>query len=277
MFISIKWKAVIFLSLVLFLISLAWVTQSIYQNIENYRVGIEQNQKRHQKILDQLITDNYLKLSQYAQLIIDNPQIKSKNITEASNSVNEYLQEQWFSWNLNIGIDYVAVLNVKKEFLGEAHQFQNEETIQSLHNSLRLFVLQVKNQPQTFVFCSDSCQQLVMESFVFEDGSLGVIILGQNMSDVISRYHAVSSSDVAVIIDNKDKNRVNDGHFLDSWNAHIWAMTNFDQMFLVLKEFSEQYDIHAIPDVSLWNAWSNTYSIQKMIPSNYVQIGSTAY
>ncbi|WEJ62290.1 putative bifunctional diguanylate cyclase/phosphodiesterase [Thiomicrorhabdus lithotrophica] len=277
MFVSIKWKAVIFLSLVLFLISLAWVTQSIYQNIENYRAGIEQNQKRHQQILDQLITDNYLKLSEYAQLIVDNPQIKSKKITENSHSIKQYLQDKWFAWNLNIGIDYVAILSVNKEFLGEAHQFQNEETIQSLHNSLRLFVSQVKNQPQTFVFCSDSCQQLVMESFVFEDGSLGIIILGQNMADVISRYHAVSSSDVAVIIDNKDKNRVNDGHFLDSWNAHIWAMTNFDQMFPVLKDFSKQHDIHAIRDVSLWNAWSNNYSIQKMIPSNYVQVGSTAY
>ena len=276
MFISIKWKAVIFLSLVLFLITLAWVTQSIYQNIENYRVGTEQNQKRHQKILDQLITDNYLKLSQYAQLIVDNPQIKSKSITETSNSVNQYLQDQWFAWNLNIGIDYVAVLNIQKEFLAEAHQFENQTSIQNLHNSLRLFVSEIKRKPQTFVFCSDSCQQLVMESFVFEDGSLGIIILGQNMSDVISRYHAVSSSDVAVIIDNKDKNSVN-GHYLDGWNTHIWAMTNFEKMFPVLKEYSKENDIHSIQDVSLWNAWSNNYSVQKMIPSNYVQVGSTAY
>jgi len=277
MFISIKWKAVIFLSLVLFLITLAWVTQSIYQNIDNYRVGTEQNQKRHQKILDQLITDNYLKLSQYAQLIVDNPQIKSKSITETSNSVNQYLQDQWFAWNLNIGIDYVAVLNIQKEFLAEAHQFENQTSIQNLHNSLRLFVSEVKRQPQTFVFCSDSCQQLVMESFVFEDGSLGIIILGQNMSDVISRYHAVSSSDVAVIIDNKDKNIVNNGHFLEGWNTHIWAMTNFEKMLPVLKEFSKENDIHSIQDVSLWNAWSNNYFVQKMIPSNYVQVGSTAY
>ena len=277
MFISIKWKAVIFLSLVLFLITLAWVTQSIYQNIENYRVGIEQNQKRHQKILDQLITDNYLKLSQYAQLIVDNPQIKSKNITETSNSVNQYLQDQWFAWNLNIGIDYVAILNVNKVFLAEAHQFENQASIESLHDSLRLFVSQVKRKPQTFVFCSDSCQQLVMESFVFEDGSLGIIILGQNMSDVITRYHAVSSSDVAVIIDNKDKNIVNNGHFLEGWNTHIWAMTNFEEMFPILKEYSTQNDIHSIQDISLWNAWSNNYSVQKMIPSNYVQVGSTAY
>ena len=105
MFVSIKWKAVIFLSLVLFLISLAWVTQSIYQNIENYRAAIEQNQKRHQQILDQLISDNYLKLSEYAQLIVDNPQIKSKKITENSHSIKQYLQDKWFAWNLNIGID----------------------------------------------------------------------------------------------------------------------------------------------------------------------------
>ncbi|MEA1990438.1 MAG: EAL domain-containing protein [Pseudomonadota bacterium] len=277
MFISIKWKAVIFLSLVLFLITLAWVTQSIYQNIESYRVGIEQNQKRHQKILDQLITDNYLKLSQYAQLIVDNPQIKSKNITEPSNSVNQYLQDQWFAWNLNIGIDYVAILNVNKEFLGEAHQFENQASIQKLHNSLRLFVSQVKRQPQTFVFCADSCQQLVMESFVFEDGSLGIIILGQNMSDVITRYHAVSSSDVGVIIDTKEKNNAKNAHYIEDWNAHVWAMTNFEEMFPVLKEYSKQNDIHSIQDISLWNAWTNNFSVQKMIPSHYIQVGSTAY
>lgn len=277
MFISIKWKAVIFLSLVLFLITLAWVTQSIYQNIDNYRVGIEQNQKRHQKILDQLITDNYLKLSQYAQLIVDNPQIKSKNITENSNSVNQYLQDQWFAWNLNIGIDYVAILNVNKEFLAEAHQFENKASLESLHDSLRLFVSQVKRKPQTFVFCSDSCQQLVMESFVFEDGSLGVIILGQNMSDVITRYQAVSSSDVAVIIDSKEEVNTTNGHYIEDWNAHIWAMTNFEEMFPILKEYSTQNDIHSIQEVSLWNAWNNNYSVQKMIPSNYIQVGSTAY
>ncbi|WP_029408203.1 EAL domain-containing protein [Thiomicrorhabdus sp. Milos-T2] len=277
MFISIKWKAVIFLSLVLFLITLAWVTQSIYQNIDNYRVGIEQNQNRHQKILDQLITDNYIKLSQYSQLIVDNPQIKSKSVTEISKSVNQYLQDQWFAWNLNIGIDYVAILNVNKEFIAEAHQFENQASLESLHDSLRLFVSQVTRKPQNFIFCRESCQQLVMEPFVFENGSLGVIILGQNMTDVITRYQAVSSSDIAVIIDAQEKVSAKNGHYIEEWNAYIWAMTNFDEMFPILKQYSTQNDIHSIQAVSLWNAWNNNYSVQKMIPSSYKQVGSAAY
>ena len=275
MFISIRWKAVIFLSLVLFLIALAWISQSIYQNLDNYQADVDKSHQRHQKILDQLISDNYLKLSQYAQLIVDAPSIKTHTQQSDVSTINQYLTTQWFSWNLNIGIDYVGVLTESKEFLAESHQIESLANLQSLHKAIRVFIPQVKNKPQTFVFCKESCLQFVMEPFIFQDGSFGVIVLGQNMSDLVSRYHSVSSSDIAVLIQQDEQSEAI--NYLDSWNANVWAMSRFNEMFDVIQEYSQFNEIDKVTDISLWNVWANKILIQMMIPSHYIGVGSTVY
>lgn len=313
MFISIRWKAVIFLSFILLLIALAWVFQSIYQNINTYQFDIEQNQERQQKILDQLLSDNYLKLSQNAQLIIDNPQIKSyqkqqianfdaetekkqlqeKNDQQSNNnfpvlennqspdelfkanSINQYLNAQWYSWNLNISIDYAAVLNSEGKIIGEANQTFTDSEIESLRKSTQLFIRQAKTEPQNFIFCENSCIQFVMEPFFFANGELGILTLGQNMSDLIARYHAVSASDLAVLIELNEKGE--QFNVLKNWNVSVWAISRFSELFDYVKNFSQSNALLEFPKITIWNLWDTDYFMSNMVPSNYIQVGSPAY
>jgi len=283
MYISIRWKAVILLSIILFIIAFAWISQGIYQNIHTYEFDIKQSQENHQKILDQLITDNYIKLSQHAQLIIDNPQIKNYEKDKATNpnDINNYLKAQWYSWNLNISIDYVAVIDDKGKRIAEANQLFTNGELQSLRRSTRLFSQQAKEKPQNFIFCESSCIQFVMEPFIFSDGQLGVLVLGQNMSDLITRYHAVSSSDLAVLIQNNEYNKSNqegkEGNLLTNWNVHVWAISRFKDLYPYVEKFSKNHSMLDVPSVSLWNLWNTNYFLRNMVPSNYVQVGSPAY
>jgi len=283
MFISIQWKAVIFLSFILFIIALAWISQSIYQNIHTYEFDIKQSQESHQKILDQLITDNYIKLSQHAQLIIDNPHIKNYEKDKANNpnEINRYLKSQWYAWNLNISIDYVSVIDNTGKRIGEANQSFTKDELKSLRRSTHLFIQQAKEKPQNFVFCESSCIQFVMEPFIFSDGQLGIMVLGQNMSDLITRYHAVSSSDLAVLIQNNEYNQSKqhgkEGNLLNDWDVHVWAISRFNELFPYVEQFSKNHSMLAVPDVTLWNLWNTNYFLRNMVPSNYIQVGSPAY
>ncbi|WP_321326280.1 EAL domain-containing protein [Thiomicrorhabdus sp.] len=283
MFVSIRWKAVILLSFILFIIAFAWIFQGIFQNIHTYEFDIEQSQESHQKILDQLITDNYIKLSQHAQLIIDNPKIKNyqKTLSTESNEINDYLKSQWYAWNLNISIDYVAVIDGNGKRIAEANQAFTPSELQSLRRSTRLFSPRAKEKPQNFIFCESSCIQFVMEPFIFSDGHVGILTLGQNMSDLITRYHAVSSSDLAVLIQNNDYNKSNqsgkEGNLLKNWNVHVWAITRFNELYSYVENFSKNHSMLETQDITLWNLWNTDYFLRNMVPSNYIQVGSPAY
>ncbi|MEA3406207.1 MAG: hypothetical protein U9R28_10790, partial [Pseudomonadota bacterium] len=108
MFISLKWKAVAFLSFVLVLISLLWIGQSVYHIIERYEDESQQTHLKHQQILEQMLNDNFLKLSQFSQILADKIEINQN--ANSADSYNSFLEQQWLSLNINIGLDYIAVL-----------------------------------------------------------------------------------------------------------------------------------------------------------------------
>lgn len=274
MFISIRWKAVIFLSLVLFVITVAWVTQSIYQNLNNYESAISKHQMREQNVLSQLINDNYLRLSQYAQLIVDQPALKNSENDKNFIITTNFLKNQLFAWNLNLGIDYVALFNQDEVRIAEAYEALDQNQFEELNKFIRSFISQAQNTPFSFMFCQVSCMQFVMEPFVFANGQTGVLVLGQNINGLLTRYHSLSNSDLAITLEvsQDQQNEL----YLNDWGVRVWAMSRFDEMFSVIKEYSRNYPLDYSYEMNLFKLWNNQFLVQEIELNNFIQVGTSS-
>ncbi len=277
MFVSIRWKAIFLLSVIMLLVTLAWVGRSVYHDLLTYREAIREDQDRYQNTLDQLINDNFLKLSQYGQLIGDYGFIKSANRYAEPNILQEQLSAKWFDLNLNIGVDYISVMNDEGESIVSAHQFVDQSALQRFHNALDLFSNNLQEDwVKKIVYCDSHCSQVVSEPFFFADGSKGHIVIGQNMTDLVSRYHAISEANIAVLI-HQPKTRQTP-FYIDNWQARLWAANDFQNTLDLLGTISsKQSNVNNIYfDDSLWNIWRSEYRVNKLLPRNYFQVGSPA-
>jgi diguanylate cyclase (GGDEF)-like protein len=280
MYISIRWKALILVSLILFLITLTWISYSIYFELKNYRDSVHQEQLRFQNSLDQILDDSFANLSKNAQIISNYPHIKSANQGPDKAGLRSKLDSQWYDLNLNIGVDYIAI---------------EDETGSRIYDSLRLFEPDLRKKFQTalkgfgknttkgqvssFVFCDKDCIQIIKEPFFFSDNKKGYIVLGQNMSELISRFHSISGSGIAVLIHRPEENTVDtESQYIQAWKSYLWAATNFDEVLSVLQEYS--IDHKEVQNVyyqsSLSGILDSQYRVSRLIPANYLQVGYTA-
>ncbi len=279
MFISLKWKAVVFLSIVLLVITSAWVSQSVYKNISNYDIEVTKNHQSHQQVLQQLMADNFLKLSQFSQLITDKPEIKNSPATRSSIELNRALQQQWVSLNINIGIDYLSILDSEGTPQGVAFNKELLSDTTVLEKALNQYNHpDLRFQPHSFIFCQDGCMQFIIEPFVYQDGSEGVIVLGQNVSDVIRRYHEITSSDLAIMIESEHFNQVlGTERFLPEWQGSVWALSRFESMFPILKAYSLENSLLAMKKAELFTFNETQYLFQPIVELNYPQLGGSTY
>lgn len=249
MFVSIKWKAVVFLSLVLIAIIAAWVAQHIYKTIHDYESRVTDLQARQQLVLNQLLDENFLHLSQLSQLIAETPRIEQSHRESGESGLNTFLQQEWIKLNINTGIDYIAIYSAQGANLGEAVNPMFFQTPEALSTGIdQLLQINTTLTPQSFVFCDFGCFQFIIEPFVMENGSEAVMVVGQNIADVIQRYKQVSTNDLAVLLDSPSTgiSETQTERSLPNWNMRVWAASRFTETLDQLQKAQASYSFDAI-------------------------------
>ena len=238
MFVSIKWKAVTFLSLVLIVIIAAWVAQQVFKTLDNYENRVTDLHQHQQLVIAQQLEDNALRLSQLAQLIAETPRIQTTDENNQQAEMNRFLQQEWFKLNINTGIDYIAVYSARGNRLGSAMNpvlFRDPAALSQATD--QLVQASDPGAPQSFLYCGFGCSQFVIEPFVLGNGSEAVMVIGQNIADVIQRFQQVSTDELAILLDSQapDSSDTGNERSLDSWNKRVWAASNFPKTFAQLK------------------------------------------
>ncbi len=262
MFLSLKWKAVAFLSLVLITLTGVWVSQHIYKAISTYDNRIEDLHIRQQAVLDQLLDDNFLRLSQLSQLIAEMPEIQVADKTGADEGLQQFLRREWIKLNINTGIDFIGLYSVDGQKVGTAFSqllFQNQgELHQAIADAM------AKNSapvPRSFLFCGFGCSQFVIEPFVLSDGSEALVVTGQNISEIIQRYQQVSNNDLAVLLPQQEQpvQAALGDRLLERWDRRLWAASRFQGTLAQLRHIQEN-----TPYDDLATAESSKYEDQRL-------------
>ncbi len=230
MLLSLKWKAVVFLSLVLIVVTGAWVIQQINRTVASYENRLAEGEVRQQLILDQLLDDNFLRLSQVAQLITEIPGIQRATDLAARSGLPQDLEKQWVLLNINTGIDYIALYSINREPMGNAFnqtQFRSPEALQTAVTDA--MQANGRAEPQSFIYCGFGCSQFVIEPFVLENGAEALIVVAQSIADVIQRFQQLSGDDLAVLLPlgSEPDQITGEDRIFENWESKLWAASQF--------------------------------------------------
>jgi len=268
MFLSIKWKALTFLSIILFFMASGWLYTSVQKNLQDLQNRLEEKNNQQQSILNQMIEDDFLKIAQFAQLIAKSPEINHHQGPQDTPKVQTFLDDSWFYWNINLSVDYIAVLKEKNQFIADISQYALQENVDEIRNVLKPYQELSMDKPLTLIFCRDSCMQLAMEPFLYESGEKGVIVLGQNMSELVFRFAHLSGTDLAILLDNKQNIDRNS----EGLASKVWSMSHFKELMPQLTEvFSGEAPKE---ELALWNVLDREYFYKELAVNEHVQLGS---
>ncbi|MFV8572591.1 EAL domain-containing protein [Marinobacter sp. SBS5] len=227
MFISVKWKAVIFLSLVFVLITGAWISQHIYKTLKTYDSKVEESYQKQQQLLTQLLDDNFLRLSQLSQLISEMPEIQQTTFRGNPSHLRSFLQKEWIQLNINTGIDFIGLYSTDGTLVAHTYNKTLFQDLAALEGAVAMAMKANRdNNPDSFLFCHTGCSQFVVEPLVLGNGKEALMVTGQNIADIILRFHQISGQDLAVLLP-PTTNESAEERLLNNWSLRLWAASSF--------------------------------------------------
>jgi len=281
MYISLKWKAVVFLSLVLIAITASWTWQLIDKQLTAFNTELRQSHETRTELLNELINDSFIKLSQFSQLISGKQAIANSLDQPNSSELKSSLDQDWLSYNINLDLDYLAVFNNRLELLAKEHSPVTHGD-PSFEEKLLEALNENKNspEPQYFIYCNTSCLLVVLEPFINKNGKEGTIILAQNMSDIVRIFYQFSKTGLGILISTTEPDTQTIQHrYLEQWQTFAWAISDFNKIFPVLKDYTKEHEIKETHSYQLHkdSIAKRSYLIKGISIANYTTLGNKAY
>ncbi|TGD74624.1 EAL domain-containing protein [Mangrovimicrobium sediminis] len=278
MYISLKWKLVVFLSLVLATVTVAWTWQSVYKQLENFEDKLERGYSAQNKLIEELVSDNYLKLSQLALLIAENPTIEQR-LSEHDNeeATEQALESDWLSYNINLGLDYLAVYDADKQARSEIFSSMIESDRQlSGYVARELLSRNSPHSQKNFIYCARVCLMVVLEPFITDNGTAGTIVVAQNMAELVRSYSDFSSAALGILIEDVEPlPGSSQERYLDQWHLRAWAVSDFERVFPVLEGYA-QGNPHHNPRNELYHSGDASYLV-KSLATSIETLGNNVY
>jgi len=268
MFFSLKWKAVLFLSVVLLIMTIAWINQSVTRSQDVFNKIMNEKSVYHKQTINEILSNNFFHLSVAGQLITESPSVKN-SITD-NNEIKSFIEKSWINYNINIGLDYLGIYDSNKKRLIHASTAELNDQKRRLHEIIMQNYLQkaINGEPQSFIFCNTSCLQIIVEPFLDGKGNTGVIAIGQNMADVVRLFLNYTQSSLAILIENNTVNIHNKDKYLSRWHANAWAISDYKSIYPILQNISSHNSITTIGNTQIEKYDKKYYFFNEIEHSN---------
>jgi diguanylate cyclase (GGDEF)-like protein/PAS domain S-box-containing protein len=234
-FISLKWKALLLTSLVLFLVTGIFITLNFFE-LQNQFIERRDNlQKQYsiqvQALLKQysnrlLMLGTFLASLQSTQSIFDYPRQKS---------FAENFDPLSYSLVLNMGIEVATLVTADGKRLSQQGRTDKIELNLNIYSAVSAVVATEK--PATLIDCSNNCIQYAISPVLSPKGVLGAIVIGASLADVILDFKGVSGTDIGLLVQSQSPPN-DDLHSLENWNSKIIALTNSGHNIELMRSFS---------------------------------------
>lgn len=266
---SIKWKAVIFLSAILLCICTAMVmlyTYTLLNQAEERAINLS-----HQDDLaiSELLNNSHQQLQQVALLIPNMSNINQALTKQSETDLEAVLQNHWQTLSLNLDIHYLHLFDATGKDQGGYHtEYQiKQQQIDLITEQVIKAV--ADEQPADFLLCDTQCTLFVIEPFILNDDSQGVIAIGQSISNLVTRFKLLTGRNLAIIKPGLD---INNDRNLPAWDMSIWALNQFENLKPLLKQ-----SMALLPEpgnIRLKSKSGTPYRIQRITETRQNWLGS---
>jgi len=244
-FFSLKWSALLFLSLVLIVIN----TYFYHYHKSGLEAGFQADRnlvlQRNSAQLDGLISQSANYLEQIAEVI---PSLYGmQDLLDAGNTEAVYssFDSHWSSFQIQANIDTVGFYNIE----GEALKMWGDTELMQASFAPQIAELLADKQnyekPVTKVYCNLTCRQYVFVPIFSQHKQWGVTVVGRSLVESIINFSRTSNIDIGILSLNHLPSEfpVDNSRVLLNWDSRVMAFSDFSNTFTLLKTLSEQIDL----------------------------------
>jgi len=273
-FISLKWKALLLTSLILLMVTGAYITLNYLELQNQLDERREDFQKQYsvqvQALLNQfgnrlLMLSTFLASLHSTQAAFDNSHRKL-NIKS--------LDPLRYGLELNMGIEVATIVPIDGKMLVRQTDTDNISLNKSIYSAVSNVVATEK--PTTIIDCSNNCLQYAIAPVLNHGGVLGTIVIGSSLADVILDFKGVSDTDIGLIVQSQSPTR-DIARWIAPWKSNIVALTNFSKNIDLIKNVSNTNgDLGSFNHATEYNYQDRQYQIRIFKLTGFNQ-SETAY
>jgi diguanylate cyclase (GGDEF)-like protein/PAS domain S-box-containing protein len=235
-FFSLKWKAVLMLSLVLILVNAGLAGLGYKQLKEQF--DQQQTRLRQQQIqqLDALLSNSFNELEQIASLIPD--MAPARSLTESMrHRLERVFAKQSATLEFDWGLDEASYFSSDNKLL-----FSWRPTMQIKRFHAMIEEVNANERPDYKLDCLDRCRQY-MAIPVLEEGKMdGVLLLSRLIANVIISFKDITGADIAILTQEMGRDWKNPhARLLPNWAYHVVALTDTQHNMPLLLDVSAHH------------------------------------
>ena len=233
-FFSLKWKALLFTSLVLVTVTVTISLRNyfnLHTQFNSYRQAAHQ---RYERDMASLLNQSLNNLQKLGSVIPSLPDMQDALKSGSSYQLSEAFDPQWPVLQLEWGIDLVGFYTRSGELLqewGVAWESNSDTWIGKWVNQV--------NSTETealVVNCRPECMQYAVVPMLVDGRSAGVVLVGSSLAEVVRDFKAISGNSIGLIVTGANnvaalpaENR------LPAWHAGVVALTDKHRNLNILK------------------------------------------
>lgn len=231
---SIRWKAVLFLSLVLVAISLSMVILYTYTLVQEASRNADRSVLQQDQVLNSLLKESRDQQIQLALLLPNLENVSGSILQRDSGSLEDALRPHWLNLALNLNLNYLYLFDERGTELGGLHHEDQIDTaeLQQVREIARKSAEDVT--PRYFISCTSQCTYFVIEPFITSREVRGAVVLGRNISEIVVSFQHLLSVDLGILIPVKDTSSSTEARMMTNWGLHTWALSNFESQSNIL-------------------------------------------
>ena len=242
---SLKWKVLLFLSLVIIFIFTGVTSYQFVSLSRDFDADRKQIFSLNQRLIDDLVYQSSIRLQQIAGVIPSlhgmHDSLLQANRRLLRTSFNEY----WPAMHLDLDIEDIQFYDKSNTLL--AAWGWNHAEISNDRSSLKLIEFANQNEsPISNITCQFECTQHLATPLLVQGQHAGSVLISVTLADVIVNFIHVSNVDVGIITTAEPLPTTptnSDNREIVPWRARVIALTNASDTMQVLQGVADQFSV----------------------------------
>ncbi|MCU7958637.1 MAG: EAL domain-containing protein [gamma proteobacterium symbiont of Bathyaustriella thionipta] len=230
-FLSLKWKALLILSIALFAINFGYFLFS-QNNLHDFEQQQRQTlMEREAQELSGLLSNEADSLSQFGEILPSLPNLREAIYRQDGEAVRQLFEPYWLSLQLDVNISmarfYAANGSLLAAWEAPVALGAGEETVQQWIQQV-----QQTERPLSVQACADNCAQFVLVPILAHGENSGILLLGRSLGNVLLGLQEVTGADTGLLL---KKNSLH-----DTQGLRIAALSRKKQMQPIVEQAAQR-------------------------------------
>ncbi|MCD9459618.1 EAL domain-containing protein [Marinibactrum halimedae] len=258
-FLSLKWQAVIVVSVVLFS-AISLLTYFGKKNLDITHIN-ERNRvfEDRQQAVNGALAGIQLQLLRLASHMQDQAQQDSDTTMSTQARLISVLEKNWGQLNFDWGVDSLLLVDDHNASLASWGNKVDPAQIPEQWKS----TVKSSESPVTRVWCPTTCLQVVIVPVLLDNLELGLLILTSSLADAVLQFQANTNADIGLLVPSQASQTRSGRRSLERWSHDVVALTGIPLTHNLLLSVASNWSLEELLEqkkvTRVWDG--NTYEI----------------